>query len=90
MSKVLIIKLGSLGDMLRAAPAIRRLCQRYGEENISILTIDSLEELVRELFGKAVAVLASPRHKGIAALKTALSLKQYGFDIVVDLQGNTF
>ena len=76
--------------MLRAAPAIRRLCHRSGEENISILTIDSLQELARELFGKAVAALASPRHKGMAALRTALSLKQYGFDIVVDLQGNTF
>ena len=89
MSKVLIIKLGALGDMFRIAPAIRRLCQRYGEGNVSILTIAAFEELVRGLFGKAVAVLASPRHKGIAALKTALSLKQYGFDIVVDLQGNT-
>ena len=90
MSKVLIIKLGALGDMLRAAPAIRRLSLHYGEGNVSILTIADLQELARELFGKTVAVLASPRHKGMAALKTALSLKQYGFDIVVDLQGNTF
>lgn len=44
---------------------------------------------MRELFGKALTVLVSPHHKGIAALKTALSLKQYGFDIAVDLQGNT-
>lgn len=75
--------------MFRAAPAIRRLCLHYGEENVSILTIASLRELARELFGKKVAVFASPRHKGIEALKTALSLKQYGFDIVIDLQGNT-
>ena len=89
MSKVLIIKLGALGDMLRATPAIRCLCLHYGEENVSILTIASLQELVRKLFGKAVTALVSPRHKGMAALKTALSLKQYGFNIVVDLQGNT-
>ena len=75
--------------MFRAAPAIRGLCQHYGEGNVSILTIADLQELVRELFGKAVTVFASPRHKGMAALKTALLLKQRRFDIVVDLQGNT-
>ena len=89
MSKVLIIKLGALGDMFRAAPAIRRLCLHYGEENVSILTIAHFQELARELFGKTITVIVSPRHKGIAALKTGLSLKQYGFDIVIDLQGNT-
>ncbi len=89
MRKVLIIKLGALGDMFRATPAIRSLCLHYGEENVSILTIADLQELVRELFGKTVAVLTSPRHKGIEALKTALLLKQRRFDIVIDLQGNT-
>ena len=79
MSKVLIIKLGALGDMLRAAPAIRCLCQRYGAENISILTIDSLQELVRKLFGKAVAVLASLRHKGMAALKNSAVVETIWF-----------
>ena len=73
MSKVLIIKLGALGDMLRAAPAIRRLCLRYGKENVAILTtIAAFEELARELFGKTITVLVSPRHKGIAALRTGL------------------
>ena len=86
---MLIIKLGALGDMFRATPAIRSLCQHYSERNVSILTIAELQKLVRELFGKTITVIASPRHKGIAALKTALSLKQYDFDIVVDLQGNT-
>lgn len=89
MTKVLIIKLGALGDMLRAAPAIRRLCLHYGEGNVSILTIADLQELARELFGKTVEVIASPRHKGIAALRTGLLLKQRRFDIVIDLQGNT-
>ena len=89
MSKVLIIKLGALGDMFRATPAIRSLCQHYGEGNVSILTIADLQELVRELFGKTITVIVSPRHKGIAALKTALLLKQRRFDIVVDLRGNT-
>ena len=90
MRKVLIIKLGALGDMLRAAPAIRRLCQHYSEGNVSILTIADLQELARELFGKTITVLASPRHKGIAALRTGLLLRQRRFDIVTDLQGNTF
>ncbi len=44
---------------------------------------------MRELFGKTITVIVSPRHKGIAALRTALLLRQYGFDIIVDLQGNT-
>lgn len=89
MSKVLIIKLGALGDMLRAAPAIRRLCLRYGERNVSVLTIADLQELARELFGKTITALVSPRHKGIAALRTGLLLRQRRFDIVVDLQGDT-
>lgn len=76
--------------MFRAAPVIRHLCQHYGEENISILTIATFEELVRELFGKTITLLASLRHKSIATLRTGLLLKQRRFDIVVDLQGNTF
>ena len=49
MSKVLIIKLGALGDMLRAAPAIRRLCQHYTRETSRFLPLPTYKNL-RENF----------------------------------------
>ncbi len=91
-SKILIIKLSSLGDIILSTPAIRAIRERFKEpNNVSILVgAESKDVLLRCPYVDELLV-ADFKHKdnGVRGwLRLARMLRKKNFDMVIDLQNN--
>ena len=86
MRKVLIIKLGALGDVLLATPHIERIWEAHKGEAVWLLTAPQFGGLFENHPG--ISVQTFPR-KGVRAMLSLLFwLVRMRFDVVYDLQGS--
>ncbi len=84
--KILIIKLGALGDMIMASPIIRRIQQHHENDSIHLLTTPAFAGLFKDWHG--LQIQAFPR-KGPGSLWQSLRwLRKQRFDRLYDLQSN--
>lgn len=84
--KILIIKLGALGDMIMASPIIRRIQQHHENDSIHLLTTPAFAGLFNDWPG--LQIHAFPR-KGLGSWWQSLRwLRKQSFDRLYDLQSN--
>ena len=89
MKKILILKLGALGDFIMAQPAIAAIRAHHLHDELCLLTIPSLTDLARasSLFER---ILEDPRTPGWRGCWNVVQrLRREHFDFVYDLQGTT-
>jgi ADP-heptose:LPS heptosyltransferase len=85
-NRILIIKLGALGDVVLATPHIRAIVEAYPEAEATLLTSPECAGLVRGLPGLEVAAF---RRRGFAEMGRLLAwLRRCRFAVVFDLQGS--
>lgn len=83
---VLIVKLGALGDLILATPAIRQILSAEGGSTVWILTTPGFATLFAHWPGLRVQTM---ERKGFGAFRGALSwVRTQGFRRVYDLQCN--
>jgi ADP-heptose:LPS heptosyltransferase len=88
MRRILIIKLGALGDFFMAQPAFHALRTHHRGDHITLLTIPALAGLGRRC-GLFDEVLTEERRRTPAHLwRTRKRLLGGSYDFVYDLQGN--
>jgi ADP-heptose:LPS heptosyltransferase len=86
MSRILIIKLGALGDVIMAIPAIRQIQRHHQNDEIWLLTTPPFFILFRNWEGLEVAAL--PRQGFFSVPRSVRWIRQHKFDILYDLQSN--
>jgi len=85
-NKVLIIKLGALGDVILATPHIERIVQVHSGDDLHLLTAPAFAPLFKA--NESLSVTAFPR-KGASGMWAALRwLRKQKFSVVYDLQGS--
>ena len=85
-NRILIIKLGALGDVVLATPQLRAIVEAYPEAEVTLLTSPACAGLVRGLPGLEVAAF---RRRGFAEMWRVLAwLRRRRFAVVFDLQGS--
>ena len=86
MNRILIIKLGALGDVIMATPLIRLIQSHHADRRCVLLTSDSFAPLFADWRG--LEVESFPR-RGVGALLDALRwIRRGGFARIYDLQSN--
>lgn len=87
MSRILIVKLGALGDFFMAQPAIRAIRAYHRADQLSLLTIPALRGLAAAS-GMFEEILEDPREPWpIGHWRIARRLRASGFARIYDLQG---
>jgi len=85
-NRILIIKLGALGDVVLATPHIRAVVEAYPEAEVTLLTSPGCAALVQGLPGLEVVAF---KRRGFAEMGRVLAwLRQLRFAVVFDLQGS--
>ena len=86
MAKILIIKLGALGDVVMSTPVIRQIHEHHHNDDLCVLTSPAFAGIFKDWPG--IRLKTFPR-KGLPALiKTICWLRSEGFDCVYDLQSS--
>jgi ADP-heptose:LPS heptosyltransferase len=84
--KILIIKLGALGDIITSTAIIKRILEHHSFDNVSLLTTPSYKELFSNYDKLSVAAF---ERKGILNTIKAISwIRKQRFDRIYDLQSN--
>jgi ADP-heptose:LPS heptosyltransferase len=84
--KILIIKLGALGDVALATPQLARLLDIHTADSVTLLTAPDYRELLGGFHGLQ---LVSFKRKGLFSMLGLLHwLLRQQFDVVYDLQGS--
>ena len=90
--KILIIKFGSLGDIILSSAALREIRERFGPGyKISLLVYEENKDLLLRCpyIDELLVCNFKNRHKGIRGIwKLSDILRKKNFDIVIDLQNN--
>lgn len=88
--KILVMKLGALGDLVLAIPSLRMIRERYPEAHLSVLVDRKLSVLVSNCpyINEVIPVDRDELSKMSYLFKTARRLRKEGFDISVDLQNS--
>lgn len=86
--KILIIKLGAMGDIVQSFGAMRAIAAHHDGANITCLTTPAFSNLIFSA-DIAHAVIALPRPKWFQ-IGTWLEIRNVmqGYDVIYDLQGN--
>ena len=85
-NRILIIKLGALGDVVLATPHIRAIVEAYPEAEVALLTSPACAALVQGLPGLEVVAF---KRRGFAEMGRVLAwLRRRRFELVFDLQGS--
>jgi ADP-heptose:LPS heptosyltransferase len=89
MTRVLVIKLGALGDFIMAQPALQAIRKFHAADELSLLTIPALTPFARAsgLFQQVIEDPRAPPPGGY--WRMSRWLRRQDFDFVYDLQGNT-
>ncbi len=83
MTKFLIIRFSSIGDIVLTTPVVRCLKQQYPQAEIHYLTLPAYKSiLMHNPYIDEVHVLDKP------LLKKVLEIKHVGFDFAIDLHNN--
>jgi ADP-heptose:LPS heptosyltransferase len=85
-NRILIIKLGALGDMVLATPHIRTVVEAHPEAEVTLLTSPACATLVQGVSGLEVVAF---RRRGFTEMRRVLAwLRRRRFAVVFDLQGS--
>jgi ADP-heptose:LPS heptosyltransferase len=84
--KILIIKLGALGDVIMATAFIERLQASHANDTLWLLTAPEYAPIFGHWPGLNIHV--SPRRGLLATLRTLAWIRGHGFDRIYDLQSN--
>ncbi|MEW5925293.1 MAG: glycosyltransferase family 9 protein, partial [Candidatus Zixiibacteriota bacterium] len=88
IKRILVIRLGAIGDVVLTSPAILNLKISNPGAKISLLTRSSLAKLA-SMFPGLDEIIEFPAHASIRDLYLmAEHLDKIGFDMIVDLHGN--
>jgi heptosyltransferase-1 len=85
--KFLIVRLGSLGDVVHAIPAVASLRRARPDATIDWLVDPRYVELVNLVVGVDRAIPLDPRAGALQLLGTVRKLRAARYDAVIDLQG---
>ena len=89
--RILVIKLGAVGDVILSIPSLRALREKFPDAWISVLVGRKSRKVIRNCpyVNDTIVYEAVPHQRKIVSLlKTARLLSKEDFDIVVDLQNN--
>jgi ADP-heptose:LPS heptosyltransferase len=86
MPGILIIKLGALGDILIAAPLVRRIVDCHAGESICVLTSDEYRDIFAGWPG--ISVQSFPRRGAGAMVRALRWIRRGRFRRIFDLQSN--
>lgn len=86
-SRFLIVRLGSLGDVVHAIPAVAALRERHLDATIDWIVDPRYTELLRMVKGIDGVIPFDPRGGWRQLLQTARELRRRRYDAAVDLQG---
>ncbi len=87
LSKVLIVRLGSLGDIIHAIPAAAALRARYPRARIDWLVDPRYAPILQLVEGLDAAIPLDPRVGVRTLLRTIAGVRRTNYDVAVDLQG---
>ena len=89
MKKILIIKHGSLGDIVFALPAIHSICEHFSKSHIDLLTQQKYFSFLKpsRYFKKFIEDNRSPNP--YVTLKILLRILINRYDLVIDLQNSS-
>jgi heptosyltransferase-1 len=88
VSRILVVKLSALGDLLHAVPVVHRLAEQY-HCPIDWVTQPEYADLVA-CHRDVDRVIAFPRKGGVSKLRTFVrELREQSYDLALDLQGLT-
>ena len=85
--KFLLVRLGSLGDVIHAIPSAAALRARYPDAQIDWLVDPRYTSVLQLVDGLNDAIPVDPRKSVVALLRTIGRLRRAKYDAVVDLQG---
>ncbi len=86
--RILVIKLGALGDVILIGPALKALRARFPLAAIEVLIKNEFKDILQKCpYIDNLIILRSKKWGEI--IKKIFLLKKKGFDAVVDLQNNT-
>ena len=83
----LLVRLGSLGDVIHAIPAAAALRSRYPGARIDWLVDPRYVPVLQIVEGLDHAIPIDPRGRTMAMLRTIRQLRRTNYDAAVDLQG---
>jgi lipopolysaccharide heptosyltransferase II len=90
-TKILVIKLSAVGDVILASPSLRAIRAHYPHAHITCLVGSSSRPVVQRCpyVNEVFVDDASAHHKGyIGAWRLGRMLARHGFDVVFDLQSS--
>jgi lipopolysaccharide heptosyltransferase I len=87
VKRFLLVRLGSLGDVIHAIPAVAALRTRYPYARIDWMIDPAYVDLLGIVSGVDRAVPMDPRASKGQLLATLRELRATGYDAVIDLQG---
>ncbi len=86
MSKILIIKLGALGDIIMACPVIKQIQEHHGDADIYLLTCDTFKDFFSPW--PRITLHSFARRNLGAMLRTLNWIRAQQFTRIYDLQSN--
>ncbi|MDD5217736.1 MAG: lipopolysaccharide heptosyltransferase II, partial [Candidatus Omnitrophica bacterium] len=88
--KILILKLGAIGDLILITPSLRMIRRRFPEAKISLVVDKKLAAIVSgcPYVNEVIPVSRDRLSKIGYLLRLAKTLRKEGYDISVDLQNN--
>jgi len=86
MSRVLIIKLGALGDIIMATPIIKQIQQQHDCDELWLLTTPLFFNMFKNW--KGLDVVAFPRQGLFSIPRSVRWIRQHKFDVLYDIQSN--
>ncbi len=84
--KILIIKLGALGDIITSTAIINQISQHHREDEIYLLTSDSFKNLFSNF--KNLNIFSFERNGLLNTIKNILWIRKQQFGRIYDLQSN--
>jgi ADP-heptose:LPS heptosyltransferase len=84
--KVLIIKLGALGDIINSTAIINQLSQHHNKDDIYLLTSNAFKGFFSDL--NNLKVFSFDRKGILNTCKAVLWIRKHRFDCIYDLQSN--
>lgn len=86
--RILVVRLGSLGDVVLTSAAVLNLKLAYPESRLVYLTKERFAPVARLLTGVDEVVTLPENPSGREFISTLLELDNRNFDLIVDLHGN--
>ena len=84
--RILILKLGALGDILMSTPAINAICREHEKDEVFLFTSTNFLPVFKDW--PDIHVIGVPRKGLTASLKTIARIRKNRFDRIYDLQSN--